>query len=305
MTDSEGPVTIRRLRLQNYKAFPRFDLKFSGDAFLVGPNNAGKSTLIEAIKGASVMLKWASLRRPDFTRQDAGQLVWAYKMTSQRSEIEPENLRHNFRAAEARLVFELSNDTVLTAVWPPVVDDLGDPTGEAPYFFVREKGRPFRYNSRPGTWRNKHVDIGVVPTLGPVLRHERVLTDDYLDKEIRTRRVSQHVRNHLRRLHRDGEFPEFVEFVTTHLREVDQLEVADSTNEDGETEIDVFYRERGDRIPKEICWAGDGLQIYLQILWFAWFYRSHSIVVFDEPDVFLHADLQRRLAGCGNSPVEG
>jgi predicted ATPase len=295
LPDSDSSVSIRRLRLYNYKAFQRFDLRLTGDAFLVGPNNAGKSTLIEAIKGSSMMLKWASQRRPDITRQDKGQLVWAYKMTSQRSEIEDENLRHNFRSVEARLVFELSNDTVLTAVWPAAVDATGSPTGETPYFFVREKGRPFIFNQRPGTWRKKYVDIGVVPTLSPVVRRERVLTDDYLEEWVRTRRVSQHARNHLRRLDLDGEFDKFVSFVTTHLREIDQLEVSDSINEDGEREIDVYYRERGDRVPKEICWAGDGLQIYLQILWFAWYYRKHSIVVFDEPDVFLHADLQRRL----------
>ena len=81
-------ASIRRLKLTNFKAFQSFDLTFRGDAFLVGPNNAGKSTLIEAMRGAAAMLRHASLRRPDFTRQDHGNLVWAYKLTAQRSEIE-------------------------------------------------------------------------------------------------------------------------------------------------------------------------------------------------------------------------
>jgi predicted ATPase len=294
-THNAETVSLRRLRLKGYKTFAAFDLQFRGDTFLVGPNNAGKSTLIEAMQGASVMLRYAAQRRPEFTRQDDGNLVWAYTLTTQRNEVETENLRHNFRNAEARLVLELSNDTVLTAVWPPSIDDEGSPTGDASYFFVRVKGTSFKYRDRPRTWRSRHVDIGVVPTLSPVLRRERLLADDYLASSIRTRRVSQHLRNHILRLDYGDEFDDFLQFVLEHMPEVDHLEVSTSRSESGETEIDVYYRERGERIPKEICWAGDGLQIYLQILLFAWHYRDHPIVVFDEPDVFLHADLQRRL----------
>lgn len=295
MADESGSVELTRLRLSNFKTFKSFDLRFAGDAFLVGPNNAGKSTLIEAIKGAAAMLQYASQRRPEITRQDKGNLVWAYKLTKRLNEIEDENLRHNFSSAEARLTLELSDETVLTAVWPPVTDDEGNATGEQPYFFVRSKGTPFKYEKRPGTWRERHTDIGVVPTLAPVVRRERLLGDDYLSASIRTRRVSQHHRNHLFQLEAAGEFDEFIEFVFDSLPEVDQLELSTSKNEDGDTEIDVYFRESGERIPKEICWAGDGLQIYMQILWFVWHYRHHRIVVFDEPDVFLHADLQRRL----------
>jgi energy-coupling factor transporter ATP-binding protein EcfA2 len=45
----------------------------------------------------------------------------------------------------------------------------------------------------------------------------------------------------------------------------------------------------------EVRWMGHGLQIWLQTMWFLARIGGREIVVLDEPDVFLHADLQRKL----------
>ena len=57
----------------------------------------------------------------------------------------------------------------------------------------------------------------------------------------------------------------------------------------------MFVRERGDRTRKELFWVGDGMQIFVQILTHLWRLRSADVVILDEPDLYLHADLQRRL----------
>ena len=57
----------------------------------------------------------------------------------------------------------------------------------------------------------------------------------------------------------------------------------------------MLVRERGDRTPKELFWVGDGMQIFVQILTHLWRLRSADVVILDEPDLYLHADLQRRL----------
>ena len=54
-------------------------------------------------------------------------------------------------------------------------------------------------------------------------------------------------------------------------------------------------QQRGDRTPKELYWVGDGMQIFVQILTHLWRLRSADVVILDEPDLYLHADLQRRL----------
>ena len=45
----------------------------------------------------------------------------------------------------------------------------------------------------------------------------------------------------------------------------------------------------------EIAWMGHGLQMWLQTMWFLARARDHETVILDEPDVYMHADLQRRL----------
>ena len=59
--------------------------------------------------------------------------------------------------------------------------------------------------------------------------------------------------------------------------------------------LDLYYTEPGRRTEKEIVWAGDGIQIWLQLLLHVFRLRDRDAVVLDEPDVFLHPDLQRRL----------
>ncbi len=40
---------------------------------------------------------------------------------------------------------------------------------------------------------------------------------------------------------------------------------------------------------------GHGLQIWLQVIWFLTLFNSSEIIILDEPDVYMHADIQKRL----------
>src|SRR5205823_4249213 len=42
-------------------------------------------------------------------------------------------------------------------------------------------------------------------------------------------------------------------------------------------------------------WMGHGLQMWLQTMWFLTGAKDHETVILDEPDVYMHADLQRKL----------
>jgi energy-coupling factor transporter ATP-binding protein EcfA2 len=45
----------------------------------------------------------------------------------------------------------------------------------------------------------------------------------------------------------------------------------------------------------EIGWMGHGLQMWLQTMWFLAKSKEDSTIILDEPDVYMHADLQRKL----------
>jgi len=52
-----------------------------------------------------------------------------------------------------------------------------------------------------------------------------------------------------------------------------------------------------ERIPREIFWAGFGFQVWCQMLTHLVQSRGSSIFLIDEPDIYLHSDLQRQLVG--------
>jgi predicted ATP-dependent endonuclease of OLD family len=60
-------------------------------------------------------------------------------------------------------------------------------------------------------------------------------------------------------------------------------------------ELMMFSNEN--RIPRELFWIGSGFQIWCQLLTHLMRARDSSLVVIDEPEVYLHADLQRKLIG--------
>ena len=49
------------------------------------------------------------------------------------------------------------------------------------------------------------------------------------------------------------------------------------------------------RLDREIFWAGFGFQVWCQMLTFIVQSREKSLLIIDEPDIYLHADLQRQL----------
>src|SRR5215472_1396515 len=57
--------------------------------------------------------------------------------------------------------------------------------------------------------------------------------------------------------------------------------------------VEMFYSE--DRLDREVQWAGFGFQAWLQLQTHLLRGTSGSILIIDEPDIYLHPDLQRRL----------
>lgn len=49
--------------------------------------------------------------------------------------------------------------------------------------------------------------------------------------------------------------------------------------------LDLFYSEQGSRTEKEVFWAGDGIQVWLQLLFHIGRLGSSDVLVIDEPDV--------------------
>ena len=95
-------------------------------------------------------------------------------------------------------------------------------------------------------------------------------------------------------VNRNHEFGEYRALVERWAPEIELGELTSRVSPTG-LQLDLFYDDEGHRVPKEVCWAGDGLQVWLQVLYHVYRLRSVDVLVLDEPDIYLHADLQRRL----------
>ncbi|MFH7322503.1 ATP-dependent nuclease [Aeromicrobium sp. JJY06] len=287
---------MRSLQLVNYKGFRNHSISFRETNVLVGANNSGKSTALGALRLLAAMLPRARSVRPDGIGQIEGRVQQGWRITAkaiEASAFSDENIRHDFRLDETRIELTVNNGARLVASWPDLSDLDDDQSAPGGTFFVFPPDGGKILQPRQVA-KDRIPDIAVVPTLTPLDDREAHISDDTLRRHRTSKRSSRYFRNALDRLTQD-EWDEFRAFVYERTPEISNLGLhrALGTVED---DYDLFFEEEGTRREREIGWAGDGIQIWIQALFHIWRQKESPVLILDEPDVFLHPDLQRRLA---------
>lgn len=281
---------LRSVQLQNFRTFKNFTTRFKGSAYLIGPNNAGKSTILTALRLADHLLRIAYARKPALRVSDEGMLRYAYEVSLTDFPALQQSLRNEFQNVDVRLVVTWSTGHQLIAVWPePEPDEYDNLQG---YFYLRKEREV--QPTTPSQVRRIYPSLGVVPILGPVDQTEALLNPEYVSRNYSSRLSSRHFRNQLWLLQQNSELPNFWNFAQPWLPELGFDELNHYSVDKAEA-LSLHLTEQGSRVPKEISWIGDGMQIWLQILFHAYRLRDRRTIVLDEPDVYLHSDLQRRL----------
>jgi AAA domain, putative AbiEii toxin, Type IV TA system len=127
------------------------------------------------------------------------------------------------------------------------------------------------------------------PTLGPIEEEEELLTDKYVQESIGTRRSHRMLRNIWYRW--PDIFPIFRDLVE---RTWDGMSISppelDTTYP---AKLTMFCKEG--RVDREVFWAGFGFQVWLQILTHLANSAAADVLVIDEPEIYLHPELQHKL----------
>jgi len=134
-----------------------------------------------------------------------------------------------------------------------------------------------------------HV-FGFIPQLGQLAERETLITRKYLLNSINTTLAPRHLRNHLTQLLSKGEYDLFRKTIKDSWEgiELQDIEFHPETNI-----LFCLYKENG--LYHEIAWAGQGLQIWIQIIAHMVRLSGASTLVLDEPEIFLHPKKQHDL----------
>ena len=272
-------LRITSVRFFRYKALSDFSLAIDRFNILVGPNNAGKSTILGAFRILAEAMRKANAKSPTYVQGPDG-LTLGYEISLEHIPVATENVFHNYdEETPPKVTFRMSNGHHLLLYFPrPGVC----------YLICENAGRPIK---SPSAFRQAFgFEIGFVPILGPVEHNELLYQADAARDALLTHRASRNFRNIW--YHRPERFEEFRDLVksTWPGMDIQQPEV-DTTHE--KPLLRMFCPE--DRIDREIFWAGFGFQVWCQMLTFMVANKEASLFIIDEPDIYLHSDLQRQL----------
>ncbi len=277
----EVNARLTTVTFSQFKAFANYTLSLDRINLLVGPNNSGKSTILGAFRTLAAGLRVARSKSAERVRVSDEEILSGYIIKNELLPISLENVHTDYSNADTFISFNLSNGSRLKLIFPR--------TGGC---YLIPKSRDGSLVTSPSSFR-KHfpLDITVVPVLGPVEHREKQREKDTVVAGLSTHRASRHFRSYWN--HFPQGFSEFADLVATTWpgMEIQPPELADPIN----GELAMFCLEN--RITRELYWAGFGFQVWCQLLTHVSRSRHSSLLIVDEPEVYLHPDVQRQLLG--------
>jgi energy-coupling factor transporter ATP-binding protein EcfA2 len=272
-------VTITSLEFRNFKALDQFSISLQHMNVLVGPNNSGKSTVLSALRALAEGLRRARAKSADRVVGPGGETTLGYRISEDSLPISVENVHTDYEETDTRVIFRLSNRNVLQLYFPR---DGGCS------LLTDVNGRP---TYTPGEFRKAFpISIGIVPVLGPVEHEEALVNEETVRRGLATHRASRHFRNYWR-YYPQG-FEVFADLVAGTWPGMKIL----SPEIDAQSgKLTMFAEE--ERIPRELFWSGFGFQIWCQLLTHISRATQDTLIVIDEPEIYLHPDIQRQLLG--------
>lgn len=270
---------IRKIKFKNYRCFEESEISFRNTAIIVGQNNAGKSTIVEALRIVSTIVQ--KFKQVNYTEPPRG---LGLPIATRGIKVNLDNLKIDFRSIvhqyreEDGVVAELIayfQDKIVIHIY--LSSEISFATIQANEQQIRNKAAAKKLPDIP---------LYIMPQIGLIREDEKRLAPDTVKANMHTRLSSRHFRNQLLlyKMYFE-EFRESAQVSWPGLR-ITNLDV------NGEKiELIVYDAD----FAAEIGQMGSGLQMWLQMVWFISRCPEGSTIVLDEPDVYIHPDLQQKI----------
>lgn len=266
-------MRIKQLILKDYGPFRYYKISFVDEAeaciLLTGRNNEGKSSILNALK-----LLDAATRVINKTKQEI--IIdgdYYYKLLQQDIEnLLVGRMIHNYTETIAKIT-GIFRDGLKVIVYLDPKEDIiyADFEGRIP--------------------PDIHHVFGFIPPLGPLSENEDFINKlSYLKASIGTSLAPRHLRNHFYQILSRDEFALVRQLVKKSWQDIELL---DFEIDYRKGKIYCYYKEHGTE--REISWAGQGLQVWFQIITHLVRLQNSSILILDEPEINLHPEKQNEL----------
>ena len=173
-----------RVEFKKFKAFSSFRIDLRHFNVLVGPNNAGKSTILAAFRILAAAMRRASSKKPTILRGPHGRTM-GWEVDLRTISVAEENLFYNYNDYEpASVVFHLSNGNSLMLFFPEagVCALIPDAQGKS-------------VDNTTSFKRQFDCPIGFVPILGPVEHREQLYQEEAARLALFNYRAARNFRN--------------------------------------------------------------------------------------------------------------
>ncbi len=245
---------------------------------LVGPNNSGKSSILDAFRLLEAGLRYSRSKRPGIIDTSDG-VFFGYEIPDSAFPFQLANAVTDYGDEDAKIEFEHENGAIAC---------IRLSNNRSAKFYVDAGGRRFQTSKQ---FRDAFpVDLIVVPTLAPLESEELLIQPETVRRNRNTRLAARNFRN-IWFLEPSETFEIFKQRVERAWDDVQLL--APELVRESQARVEMFFEEK--RVTREIQWAGFGFQVWLQIHTHLIRGGENSILVLDEPDIYLHPDLQHRL----------
>jgi energy-coupling factor transporter ATP-binding protein EcfA2 len=264
---------IREVVLKKFKRFQQETFDLSGHVILAGPNNCGKTTVLQAVAAWSLALKtWNQLN--DYQKHGG----WYTKAPIS---------RQSFSAVPVRTFELLWKDRIYNGDFEiEVLLENGSRiamefiSNSTEQIFVRPKNSVY-----PHTIEHLNLEVVYVSTVGGLSVEEPVYQTDYIQTLLGRQRPGDVIRNLLLQASQGNSWEPLTKAVN-RLFGV-QLQVPQTPG----GQIVCEYKQGGTGPNFDLLSAGSGFQQVVLLL-ASLFTRKGSVMLVDEPDAHLHVFLQ-------------
>lgn len=282
-------MKIKKLYLENFRGFKEHTVSFKDETIIVGKNNAGKSSIIEALRltaFAAKRFKTAKFKPcPEWLKKE-----YKINLGARCRGIEPniKNLINNYDT-----IFYFYNEKIPAHI-KTFFDDgttIEIYLGKNENIFALLRNSKHSMILTKGQAMNLSIDMSILPQIGPLAETEKVLTEKHVKNSEEYSLSSLHFRNQI--CNKKELFNQFKEYMHKYSDNITITEIISGNNL---TNIDkISLMVNNNKFPVEIGGLGNGFQMWAQIIWFIVKASQSDVIILDEPDVYLHADLQRKL----------